>query len=511
MTSSQTTALLLLICGACIGFLIMGGAKGNTSLERARAFARTEPLMSIAGTDPARFRASIEKIEQVMREVAVTHEEEQPTSADILPKLFPTDFYRALADTEERRLAFIAQPSMQRFRSYERSVARAIHVYRLALERTRHLAERAFADPSARYFFTASSIGTQNVSRKISELTVGITQLQRLHQLRLRCVRGSGHACADAHIREEAVSTSTPPTKLPPPPLVFETRSLLEAGVIPEATYATGTPRVVVLETIPPCLSFLGTPLYAAPYFKIVDGETRAFYLHPLNDLLFWDAGRAKEKVAIPYFEHMAELGITYSYQPSAHVYLCPDNVSAQASALSMVAIRERLAHEGVLFESETLSPLVQATQGQLLYESDVRALIDALRSEHPSLSRKAQESADELIALWSTQSAFLDTLFATVAYQAESYLRGHTLGYFRTFSPDYSFVARAPLPLAFLTFNQTIAGKQQSQVSEYNVAPLGEFMVLYARELRGRLSRSALVELMRNSTWYERGTPRSP
>jgi|GEM_PF-6107994 len=513
-------ALLLIVFAfvtLTIAFLLpLQSKQTSQSLAHALSFATAEPIMGIEGTDPERLRRSIDNLENVIAREAQTYKKDQRKSAHLLPHMIPFSFLRSLANTEELRKAFVANPSWGAFVRYEHSQRRTVAAYTRDLSVSTRIARHAFPDETKQYSFFGSSIHASDILRKLEELRVGIEATEMNLIARARCIRvNMGCEERAPRVLDQGISIKHEPT----PVSVRGAKALIEENVLPESPRTEKDFPLVALQSSDACLYFYSSPVYFLPVMRIGDSGDEAFNIHPLNDLFFWDAARAAREAGVPYFKSMHELGIDYSYQPSANFYICPDNTSTQARVLTLLKVREYIAEE--LPKLKTMISRISPSQvtafegtahaileGEVLYEVDVQSLIALLSS----LEARADEASKKIITkirlLELTKSAGIDAIFESVTLQSESYLRGHEAGYFRTFPPDYVFLARAPFPLFFLIFNPLIAEQQEPLVLPKDRGGWMPFLLSYTNDLKNRLPPSDIKTFIQRTARYELGLP---
>ncbi len=512
----NAASLLIIAVAVVIAFFATARTAWQTpeALTRAVALTHADPLMAIEGTDPEALRESLGWLQETMAIVATRYAASEPQSARLLPHIFPFDFLFALAETEEYRQIFLGEPTWQRYGEYERAVARAIRMYAMDLRRSTRIAHQIFASPEARYHFFGASITAEAVFQKLDELKRGIETTRDALTKRRACVRSPTTLCPTIlpPLREES-----PEKGVALPEATKENRALLERDVLPESGIALEQLSTVVLRNDLACLALLGDPLVILPELHERDGIPGS-YIHPLNELYFWDAEAAAAQARIPYFEVMVAKGIAFSYQPSASFYFCPDNARVYLHVFTLLKAHETLAASWSRWREEILDERTRAeadrrmqpilTSHHEVSETDVVNAVAYLESLTPAIKDSAvQHEIQKLLLMLKTNSADLHLHINAVVLQSNNYLRGSELGYFRAFSPDYAYLARLPFPLFFLSENPTIVGMQVDMVGEGDHSSLMPHLVPYAR-VKAAHSDSEIGILLRRSTRYELGLP---
>lgn len=491
------------------------------NIELALELAERDPLFGIHGTNPGALRASVKRLQDVVQRVAETYRWEEPVSATMLKNLYPVAFLETLADAEEARLRFLRERSERAYYEYERQVLRAIRQFQLDLATSERIARFTLIRDTTSYAFFGGSITKDDVFRKLEELKKGVRETESLFKNRSRCIRKVESACSALY---RGVGTKNPPTltSLTLPDHILVNRALILDSVVPELNLRDEPYPIVELHNPSLCLSPLGNPLYVLPFRRDGAAGANLLYLHPLNELFFWDAEAAARENEIPYFRAMHENGLRYSYQPTAFYYLCPDNVEVVALVNTLLAIRDHIRLTPLLISSFDVPPSVRGelsrvlrsiAEGDVLRQQEVAwllAILEQSNFENPLPDAETKERLASLLLMYRERSPNLDWIIEMAISQSHSYLRGREAGYFSLLDPSYLYLSRAPLPFFFLAFNPSIAGSQPPMVQRSGASIA--YLTSYSDELRDEFARETVVELfMKQAARFELGLLNNP
>ncbi|MBL4644799.1 MAG: hypothetical protein JKX80_02950, partial [Candidatus Pacebacteria bacterium] len=157
--------------------------------------ARVQPLFSLAGTNVAKYRESIERLREQDEIIASLYGEEEGNY--IRETLHPIQYLQELANTEEIRLKFIMTPSDNLAREYHNQIFKTIDVYlaytNSLLETFTSIASEKMKDGNL--IFTNGSITPKRIAEIVSEYSQEIENGKNEAERRWSCYRGSILMC----------------------------------------------------------------------------------------------------------------------------------------------------------------------------------------------------------------------------------------------------------------------------------------------------------------------------
>ncbi len=406
---------------------------------------------------------SLDALEHSIESLKNVFAQHDDALATLAPTPYPLLYLRALADLEEKRQNFIKAPSNESYLVYERGQKKTLRLLEESIENYRALVERHIPEGDIRYRSAGGVISKEDALESLANLQKGLSETRARTESRYTCVRLSvqvgdeTQGCARSRRTEESFAFPYSVVAKSKAPLPLNSRAqLLEAG-LPDVITWEGSYTLIAASTTIRCLSFLEKPSYFAVFDRRSEEGLRAFYPHLLNDLYFWDAETlAATNPSNRYFTSMLEFDIPYSYQPVTNFYMCPDAIRMLSGIATAIVLEE---------------------QGE------------KTPAREASLAKRFYTGGFERIIAW-------------LALQNESYARGVSRGYFSPPSIPFVILIRAPFPLTFLTFNESIAGPQKELVKK-EAEPQ---YLMSLSQLQKKYSDMDIRELLRKALLFELG-----
>jgi hypothetical protein len=161
-------------------------------LAFALAAVRRSPTFAIPGEDIDYMRSAVGVLEDARR--ALQERSGTMRERTALSALFPVEFLRSLADTEEARRHFLDRADRASLRAYEISLLGTIRAYRLNLERFGTALEENVS-PHVTYATSDALVSVAHVRDILRYLAESARLLEAEASRRMQCTRGIAPAC----------------------------------------------------------------------------------------------------------------------------------------------------------------------------------------------------------------------------------------------------------------------------------------------------------------------------
>lgn len=351
--------------------------------EYAIQILRTDPVLSLPGTDIPTLRhdiADLEKVRDGLR-IAQTNEDDR----EMVNDLFPIAFLRALADTEEQRRRALATGSPTDIHRYFRNAEKT-----LALRTSeRDLFAQAFdalrPEKQFRFPTLGGSISTDSLSATLEEIQNDTTLLGAKLHAQKKCIYVDPDTCDESWHAASIESAEEIPDAIPQKVRDVEA---FRRDVVPSRPEA---PAIIVLRKST-CLGSYTNPQYFALWYK------DDFYYSFVSDIFFTDLAH----LDAPYPRHQREnLGLTYAFAIPQTFYQCPD-LGKEAGLFHALAL--------TLLFAESHNDIAVAERSHLLAShaidlTEIHAYLDAIEAEAKEDSPTREQIADIELALRNENS----------------------------------------------------------------------------------------------------------
>jgi hypothetical protein len=430
----------------------------------ALALARYEPLLALAGTNPAALAAAANELEEAQLELA-TLQESGEAARLVRSGLYPTQFLRSLAVLEEARQAFLRTGSAREGARYEGALEQAIAALRDDAQTFETTFKHAVPTDTPPYQVPSGTVSRSSILAALTELKERVQALSAEHARRKQCIYEDTVGCtmpSPSTLMPQASAGSG--VRAETPPLVEEVLSI-RAELLADAALP-GAP-VVALERSA-CV-----PSFPSPHYFLAREESAGPLAPPIEfvgDILLH---RIPPAAPGPVLRYLAERGAGY-YPPSpVAFYQCPGIGSDLGKIFAALDIYREFGSSSAIMSEGGAAQLLR----------------DALEEE--------SEGYTELALAFKNQSAHFEALVKEIAAFGKNDAAMKRAGIPVDVSALYLFYVKSGFPSLYLGFNASAVGESVSIYESGDAEALRERLVLWS-EIRETLSREELLGHMR-------------
>ncbi len=414
----------------------------------ALTLARRSPLATIAGTDPERLAAAVERLEiqiALLQKLPAAAGEESYNREEAVYALYPTRFLKALAEAELLRQKFLQDRSEESARRYDTGIMRALKAGRSDIR----LFKEPFAEVAADNPTSIADIGgtfsPHDLTKAVGDIEKKLEQTQKLMGKRIQCKRGLLSVCNPYELALPTVLSSeeAPAPSAKTLATAAEVRSLF-ASAISTSSLRSGPmillPSSTCMRTVPGAALFTASPppnsrTLPLPYY--------------LNDLFFTDTS-----INAPMLNYLrTTLSMSYSFLNPLMFYHCPD-VGMEISDVVAASYTR-------YFILENAGGLTQKSAylfGQYFSTTEAQnILLQTLSVERdPAILNQALE----LLLMFKNRGAGLDSVVNSIADTQNSHLqvREHAPAF--DTSLHILFLAQSAFPSLFQAYNPSFSAQ---------------------------------------------------
>lgn len=447
----------------------------------AAALAEQEPLFALPYDDLAKLRRAVNEVETLVGQVSGI----QATPLDefnVRNNLYPIAFLNNLIDLEEKRRAFIKNPSRATQAIYKRGVfsvirsgERAIRDFSVALKTYTQKERFSIQLPGGK-------VTNASLQAAADGITARFSGARHIARERSSCLRGTRSSC-------------TPPLRATP---VSHSPAIYDHDITPEVlrVYSDaygmalyGSERVVTL-TKSACL---GAPGRVHDFVLAVEGDTPV-RLKYVSDIFFLKTDSKNART----LQHMREAyGVRFSRIEPAVYYNCPDSLH-DLSLVSNVLRAARFAesHTDVAPEKRPL------LLGQYIHQADAEAYIRDAMENIVALDPDAQNELLDIALIFNGGTSGLDSLVQDIANVLAIDIALKKKGVPFDLSAQNLFLTHSALTSLFLGHDVSTGLPEVSAIESSEVAT-SEIMQKYS-EMRITIPRDVILENIRSTARFE-------
>lgn len=461
------------------------------SLAYALSLARRDPLLALAGTNPAALKESAMRL--ISAQATLKEAQMSAPERDAIENLYPSKFLLHLAELEALRQTFLSSGSdvdEERYRAQLRTTIES------GLE-----AIRRFSDSFGKIVVGedetilpgfGGAISVTNLRNAMKEIESGLVHTRDRFHARQRCLRGAINACDKSELWLQPLENVSHKAQVAHPPLLNEIRLLLaEAKELPNSV----SNRIVALDESVCLQTFPGPYFFSAPLATSDSPSPLPMFL---NEVFFLKTHTTAAMLA--YL--LNDLHIAYSLAHPLLYYRCPD---VGKDIGTIIAIKE----VAMFARDNKLGTTVmrQLFPSANVYDSDksARAYVDYALTTTTSSSTYNQLL--ELRLMMQNSSAGLERIVDSIARTSRNDAAGKTRGIPFEVDAKTLFLAYSAFLTLFQTYNPSFGSNAGVETRVEDPAAIQAFLDKHASysELRASVPREKILHDLRAFFLFER------
>lgn len=460
---------------------------------------RIDPIFSLTGADIPLLLTAVDGYERTKRTLEPFYA--NTTSASVIrDRLYPVRFLQSLAELEKKRRSLVNKPTLLSTLSYHLALERTYAAHRDSISSSVEILDKA-ENRTLGYLFGKMTI--EEAKEKLLALKEDAEDARERARARLICLFIGLPVCEESkEVRVDIAYGLV--TRKTGTPRAWETVPIFAEYLRIRKDRPHGSaPSDGFVELLPPSCASSNEPMPYVVWFRDRFRESPGL----LNmQATFLDTLYFRDNTAEPntpagsindgLTSALKERGLRYVFQATGSLYICPDALSEQARAASLLYIRKELKERPLLARPEDPvlanmrawedlireeKPLKESTIKRYLF---LLAAYITLHGEDSLLTEKEIQRAEDLISVYEEGSGYFEHVVSTAVDMSDLLTPLLTLG--KAPEPASILLTRGGVDALLLMQNRSVTqGRRflepgaerygaETQLFPYTELPLG-------------------------------------